>query len=246
MSEIVFGRNAVEEAFRSGKEIEKVYMQNTLRGEFEVLIRNLCKDRSIPLAKVPDAKLSELCGPRAVHQGVVAAMSQIAYADYREVIARAFEGGRNPLLVVLDSVTDVRNIGAVARSAWFFGADAIVLSGNISGRISEDAVKASAGAILSIPVCRESSVFRLISELQSLGVSVAASGLKSQTAPDQADLTVPVALLMGSEEKGLHFKVHEVADMTIKIPAGNDFDSLNVSVAAGILLYEAGRQRRQQ
>lgn len=243
MSDIIFGRNSVEEAFRSGKEIEKVFVLNSMRGEFEVYVRNICREKSVPLAKVPEQKLAELCGPRSAHQGVAAMISRINYVDYRDVISASFERGTDPLVVVLDSITDIRNIGAIARSAWFFGADCIILTGNISGSISEDAVKSSAGAILNIPVSREKSVFTTVSQLQSMGLKVVATALKSTLSPAESELSGPSAILMGSEEKGLHYKVLEVSDETVKIPSGNDFDSLNVSVAAGILLYEAIRQR---
>jgi len=243
MSDIIFGRNSVEEAFRSGKEIEKVYMLNSMRGEFEVFVRNICREKSVPLAKVPEQKLAELCGSKVAHQGVAALISKLHYADYRDVISSAYERGGTPFVIVLDSVTDIRNIGAIARSAWFFGADGIILTGNISGSISEDAVKSSAGAILNIPVSREKSVFTAISNLQAMGLKVVATALKTSLSPAECDLHGPLAILMGSEEKGLHYKVLEVADEAVRIPSGNDFDSLNVSVAAGILLYEAKRQR---
>lgn len=242
MTDLIFGKNAVIEAFDAGLDIEKVYVLNTIRGEFEVQIRNLCRDNNIPLVKVPEIKLNELSKYKA-HQGVVALISPIKYIDFKDIIANAFEKRQVPLIVVLDGVTDVRNIGAVCRSAYYFGADGIIISGNFAGRISEDTVKTSAGAILKLPVARVSSLLHLVSELQSLGLKVIATSLKDAVNPENSDLSVPTAIILGSEDKGLHYKVLEIVDEVIKIPAIGDFDSLNVSVAAGILLYESARQR---
>lgn len=244
MKDLIFGRNAVVEAFDADLDIEKVFMLNNIRGEFEVQIRNLCRDANIPLAKVPEIKLNELSKFKA-HQGVVAWISPIKYFDHKEIIASAFEKGQVPLIMVLDGVTDVRNIGAIARSSYYFGAHGIIISGNFAGRISEDTVKTSAGAILKIPVCRVSSLLHLVSDLQSMGLKVAATSLsKEAITPEKSDLTDPTALILGAEDKGLHYKVLEIVDEVIKIPALGEFDSLNVSVAAGILLYECSRQRQ--
>ncbi|MBK9255615.1 MAG: 23S rRNA (guanosine(2251)-2'-O)-methyltransferase RlmB [Saprospiraceae bacterium] len=242
MSDIIFGKNPVLEAFDAGADIEKIFMLSTLRGELEVSIRNLCRDRQIPLAKVPEVKLNELSKNRN-HQGVVAIISPVNFQNIKDVIALIYEEGNVPLIVIADGVNDVRNLGALARSAYFFGAHALVFSGNMTGRINEDTVKTSAGAILKIPVCRAQSLFNLISDLQNSGIHVVAAGLKSEKSVDKIDFKVPTALLLGSEEKGLHYKVYEVVDDVATIPAVNAFDSLNVSVAGGILLYEVVRQR---
>lgn len=242
MTDIIFGKNAVTEAFHAGMDIEKVFVLNNMRGEFEVQIRNLCKDNSVPLAKVPEVKLNEL-SKNKVHQGVVALISPIKYYDYKDIVAGAFEQGKVPLMIILDGVTDVRNIGAIARSAYYFGVDGLIISGNFAGRINEDTVKTSAGAILSLPVCRVSSLLNLVSDLQSLGLKVLATSLKDGIPTENADLKEPLAIILGAEDKGLHYKVLEIVDESIKIPSYNDFDSLNVSVAAGVLLYECTRQR---
>ena len=243
MSDIIFGKNAVTEAFHTCQDIEKVYVLNTLRGEYEVQIRNLCRDKNVPLAKVPEIKLDELTKNK-VHQGVVAQISPVSYIDYKDIVAAAFDRGESPLLIILDGVTDVRNIGAIARSTYFFGAHGMILSGSVGGRINEDTVKTSAGAILNLPVARASSLFNLISDLQSMGVKIVATSLKDAATPESIDMKEPMAILMGAEDKGLHYKVLEIVDEVIKIPSGNTFDSLNVSVAAGILLYECIRQRQ--
>jgi len=242
MPHLIYGKNAVLEAFESGVEIEKVFVLQSLRGELEVSLRNLCKDKNIPISKVPEVKLNELARDK-VHQGVVAYTSAIHYQDYTKLIASAFESGHAPLFVVLDSVTDVRNIGAIARSAYFFGADGLIISGNFTGRINEETVKASSGAILKLPVARANSIFNLISDLQSSGVQIIATSLKATQQPKDVDMTQPTALIMGSEDKGLHPKIYQVSDFDILIPGGETFDSLNVSVATGVLLYECQRQR---
>lgn len=243
MSDTIYGRNAVTEAFDAGLDIEKVFVLSSIRGEYEIQIRNLCKDANVPLAKVPEVKLNELSKYK-VHQGVVALISPIKYHDFKDVIASTMKEGKSPLVLVIDGVTDVRNVGAIARSAYYFGADAIIIAGNFAGRINEDTVKASAGAILRIPVCRVNSLLTLVSDLQSLGLKVIATSLKDAIEPEQSDLKEPLAIILGAEDKGLHYKVLEIVDEIIKIPAVSDFDSLNVSVAAGIFLYESAKQRR--
>ena len=246
MSDIIYGRNAVTEAFRASKDIEKVYMLNTIRGEYEIQIRKDCKQNNIPLAKVPEIKLNELTGHQAVHQGIVAIITPISYIDYKQMIKNASQDGKVPLLVIVDGVTDVRNIGAIARSSYFFGAQGMIIAGNTAGRINEDTIKASAGALMQLPVARAGSIFELISDLQSAGIVVAATSLKNAIPVDTCDLKEPLAIILGSEGKGLHYKILEIVDYNLEIQAANDFDSLNVSVAAGILLYEASRQRSQQ
>jgi 23S rRNA (guanosine2251-2'-O)-methyltransferase len=245
MSNIIIGRNAIIEAFGAGTDIEKVYVLNSVRGEFEVQIRQLCKEHNVPLAKVPEPKLNDLSKSRN-HQGVVALTSPISYVEYTDVIAQAFDAGRQPLLVVLDSITDVRNIGAIARSSYYFGVDGIIISGNFKGQINEDTIKASAGAIANMPISRANSLFNLMADLQSMGIQVVATSLTSNAIlPHESDLTMPTAILLGSEDRGIHPKALDVVDIVVKIPSSSDFDSLNVSVAAGIVLYECFHQRNR-
>lgn len=243
MTDIIYGRNAVLEAFESEYDIEKVYMLQSIRGEYEIEIRNICRNRNIPLAKVPEVKLNELIQHKGVHQGVVALISPIKYVDVDAIIDKAFESGTAPLLIIMDCVTDVRNIGAIARSAYFFGAHGLIITGNFSGRINDDTVKSSAGAILNLPIARVASLLHLVSDLQSRGLVVVASSLQNAVVPEKCDFTVPTAIILGAEDKGLHYKVLSIVDHVVRIPSGTDFDSLNVSVAGGILLYEALRQR---
>ena len=244
MTEIIFGKNPLLEAVESGLEIEKIFMLNTLRGETEIFFRQYCKNKNIPLAKVPEVKLNDLARNK-VHQGLVAIVSPVRYYQVSDILSQLFEQGKTPLLVVADNITDVRNIGSLARSAYFFGAHALIISGNASGRLNEDAVKASAGALLKIPVCRTQSVFNLVSELQSSGIMVYAAAITSDAlSPSDTDFRSPAAILLGSEDKGLNPKLYGVVDEVVAIPAANPFDSLNVSVAGSILLYEAQKQRK--
>ncbi|MBK8623191.1 MAG: 23S rRNA (guanosine(2251)-2'-O)-methyltransferase RlmB [Saprospiraceae bacterium] len=241
MSQLIFGKNPVLEAFGSGQNIEKVYILATLRGETEIKIRNLCKEHNIPLAKVPEIKLDDLTKKKN-HQGLVAMLSPVTYHTMEKVMKDVVD--TKGFMVILDNVTDVRNIGAIARSAYYFGASALVLSGNFSGQINEDTVKTSAGAILQIPICRTGSLLSVIADLQNQGIMTYATDVKGKIQPFEADYQHPTAIIMGAEEKGLHYKVLESADETIKIAGSGNFDSLNVSVATGILLYEISRQRK--
>ncbi|MFZ1703978.1 MAG: 23S rRNA (guanosine(2251)-2'-O)-methyltransferase RlmB [Saprospiraceae bacterium] len=240
MSQVIFGKNPVLEAFSSKQSIEKVYILATLRGELEIKIRHLCKEHNIPLAKVPEMKLGEL-SKKKLHQGLVAIISPVKYIDFEKMMDETIE--KNGCLVVLDNVTDVRNMGAIARSCYYFGVSGLVLSGNYSGQINEDTVKTSAGSILNLPLSRVNSLLSSIADLQNKGFQVVATDVKGTKKTNEIDFTLPTAIIMGAEEKGLHYKVLESADATVTIEGKGNFDSLNVSVATGILLYEVGRQR---
>lgn len=244
MSDIIFGKNPVLEAIKAKKDIEKIYVVATLRGELEITIRHWCKENNVPLAKIPELKMNEMCKSR-VHQGVAAIISPISYQDVFEVLSNEEATGKNPLLLILDSVTDIRNIGAVARSSLFFGASALVITGNFAGRINEEAVKSSAGALLKIPVCRYPSLLGLMASLQNKGVQLVGTALNATIEISEADYTSPTAFILGSEDKGLHYKVTENTDINIKINGTSSFDSINVSVAAGICMYECQRQRKK-
>jgi len=244
MSDIIFGKYPVLEALKAQKDIEKIYTVATLRGELEITIRQWCKENNVPLAKVPEIKMNEICKSK-VHQGVAAVISPITYQDIFKVLSDEEKEEKTPLLLILDSVTDIRNIGAVARSALFFGASALVITGNFAGRINEEAVKSSAGALLKIQVCRYPSLLALMASLQNKGVQLIGTMLNASVEISEADFNMPTAFILGSEDKGLHYKVTENTDLNVKIHGASDFDSINVSVAAGICLYECQRQRKK-
>lgn len=242
MSTLIYGHHPVAEAIRAGRAVEKVFFQQGLRGEVEKEMRHLCKEYNVPLQVVPREKLDRLV--RGNHQGVAAWLSLVEYQQLEDVVPFVFEQGAVPLLVLLDSVTDVRNFGAICRSAECAGAHAVVVPQSGAAPANEEAMKASAGALARIRLCRVRSLFTAVEWLQASGVQVIATALGARSKPlYEADLTLPTAILMGSEGQGVHPKLVKMADAAVRIPQATDFDSYNVSVAAGIMLYEALRQR---
>jgi len=238
----VFGRHPVIEAINSGKTIDKVLLQQDAAGEMAREIRKLCKEKFIPLQMVPKERLNRFV--RGNHQGVMCWLSLIEYQSLEDLLPSIYEKSEVPLLLLLDGVTDVRNFGAIARSAEVFGAHAIVIPRKKSAQITPDAIKTSAGALLEIPVCRESSIIAAIEFLQQSGVQVYASDLKSRREMKELDLTVPCAMIIGAEDRGVSRSLLQVVDKTFLIPQAGKTDSLNVSVATGIMMYEAMSQRK--
>lgn len=232
----IYGRNPIIEALNQGKGLERVYLKDNMTGELEKEIRNLCKQHQIPLKRVPNIKLDKMVNSRN-HQGVVALMSLIEYQLLENVIPHLYEQGENPKIVVLDNITDIRNIGAIARSCEVLGAHALVLSGKNSGYINEDAVKTSAGALFRLPVCRERTSLDVIQILDSHGIKIVGTSLRGKESLS-GHLAGPVAIIMGSEYDGLHITIENKCHQLVKIPQVGSIDSLNVSVAAGIMLYE--------
>ncbi|WP_353480053.1 23S rRNA (guanosine(2251)-2'-O)-methyltransferase RlmB [Haliscomenobacter sp.] len=240
-SEIVYGRHPVVDAIKSGWTVDKVVMQQGIRGEFEKEIRHLTKEYEVPLQVVPKERLNKLVGGN--HQGVVAFISPIPFQRLEDILPDVFEKGQNPLIVLLDGITDVRNFGAIGRSAEVFGAHALVISSKKSAQVNAEAVKTSAGALTIIPVCREKSMVGAIELLKLSGVKVYVSDLNAKASLSEMDWTIPVALVIGSESEGITSAVAALADNRFIIPQLGQTDSLNASVAAGIILYEATRQR---
>lgn len=240
----IYGHHPVTEAIRAGKAVEKVYFQQGERGEVEKEIRHLTKEYGIPLQVVPKEKLNKMV--RGQHQGVVAYLSLVEYQSIEDILPLVFESGETPLLVMLDSITDVRNFGAICRSAECAGVHAVIVPQAGSALANEEAMKASAGALARIRICRVRSLFSTLEWLQECGVQVVATALSNRSQPlYEADFSTPTAILMGSEGDGVHPKLLKMSDQVVKIPQVTDFDSYNVSVAAGIVLYEALRQRQQ-
>lgn len=241
-SSTIYGRNPVVEALDNNMQIEKVFLQNNLHGEFEVLIRNKCKKQNIPLTKVPSRKLNDLSKSNN-HQGVLAFISPVAYTNVEKLVPLLFDQGKIPLLIVLDGVTDVRNMGAIARCAKVFGAHGIVVPAKGTARVSDEMVKSSSGAILDIPICRENSLLVALETMQMQGLTVYATDIHAKKTIAEQDLKGPIAIILGSEDLGVSKKAIQIADDSIKIPQVDKFDSLNVSVASGIILYEVLLQR---
>ncbi len=238
----VFGRHPVIEAINSGKTIDKVLLQQDAAGEMAREIRKLCKEKFIPLQMVPKERLNRFV--RGNHQGVMCWLSLIEYQSLEDLLPTIYEKSEVPLILLLDGVTDVRNFGAIARSAEVLGAHAIVIPRKKSAQITPDAIKTSAGALLEIPVCREPSIIAAMEFLQQSGVQVYASDLKSRREMKDLDFTVPCALIIGAEDRGVSRSLLQVVDKTFLIPQVGKTDSLNVSVATGIMMYEAMSQRK--
>ena len=241
-SNMIFGIHPLLEALEAGREIDKVMMRRGLRTEESARILALSRERSIPVQFVPEERLGRLT--QRQHQGVIAFISEIEYTPLEELVARVYEEGRAPFIVLLDGLTDVRNFGAIARTAECAGVDALVIPERGSVSVTADAVKTSAGALHRIPVCRVSSIAAAVGLLQSSGVRVVAASEKAEERYTETALQLPLGLVMGAEDHGVSTDVLRMADSITRIPQVGVIGSLNVSVAAGILIYEAVRQEQ--
>jgi len=237
-----FGIRPLIEALEKGEKPEKVLLQQGLHGENYQQLFQLIRREKIPYQMVPAEKLNRVT--RKNHQGVIAYISLIAYQPLHQLLPMIYEQGELPLLVLLDRVTDVRNLGAIARSAECFGAHAIVIPDKGSAPVNADAIKTSAGALSRLPVCREGNILETIAFLKESGIKVIAATEKGSNPLYSADMTGPVAVIMGSEDKGISTAILRMADQTVSIPMKGSIASLNVSVAAGILLSEIHHQRQ--
>lgn len=229
------------DALKEGKALEKIYLQNNLGGKELTELVKLAEQNNIPVNKVPEAKLNAF--NVTAHEGCVAMLSKIQYQDLQEVISFVVEKGEVPLFLLLDGITDIRNIGGIARTAYCTGVNAIVIPDKGVGMLNEDAILTSAGALEKLPVCRVNSLLKAIDDLHLNGVKVLASEMTASKNVFELDFKVPVAIIMGSEEKGIYPALMKACDEKFKIPMANDFESLNVSVATGMILYEAMKQR---
>ncbi len=239
--DFVFGKQPLVEAMKAGRTFEKVFLLKSASGEFVEELFAYCNERNLSVQRVPMEKLNRLT--RKNHQGVVAQLALIEYYQVQDIVAHAFDQGEMPLLVMLDGVTDVRNLGAIARSAACTGAHALIIPMKGTAMVNADAMKASAGALQSLPVCKVSSLERCIRELKNLGLKIVATALDNSSLIHDTDLDGPLCVIMGSEDLGVHKKHLVLADEALTIPMVGEFDSYNVSVATGIVLYEVIRQR---
>ena len=240
-NQMVFGIRAVVEAIRSDKEIEALYIQRGIGGGLLNELRELMVEYNITAQHVPVEKLNRLTMKN--HQGVVAFISPIIYQKVEDIIPQVFEKGEVPLILVLDAITDVRNMGAIARTAECAGVHAIVIPAKGSAQINPDAIKTSAGALYKIPVCRHDNFIQTVRFLQESGLQLVCCTEKTKEFIYTPDYTVPTAIIMGSEEDGVRNEIIRISDHLAKIPMYGEIESLNVSVATGIILYEAIRQR---
>lgn len=240
-NQLIYGRHPVIDAIQSGQTIDKVLLQQGTRGDLEKEIRQLSRQYGFPVQMVPKEKLNKIV--RGNHQGIIGFVSLVPYYKLEDVLPGIFERSQTPLLILLDGITDVRNFGAIARSAELAGAQALVTSLKGSAQINADAMKTSAGALSKIPVCRETSIMAAVELLQLSGIRVLASDLQATKAVFEMDFTQPTAVIVGSEGEGVNQALLRKADELFLIPQVGTTDSFNVSVATGIILYEAMRQR---
>lgn len=240
-SSLVIGRQAVVNALQEGRPLDRIYLDNKVEGATINEIKKLALQQAIPVNYVPVAKLNGFNVQG--HEGVLAQLARVQYQNLQDVVSMVVESGETPLFLILDGITDIRNIGGIARTAWCCGVHAIIIPDKGVGALNEDAILTSAGALEKIAVCRVTSLMKAVDELHLNGIKVFASEMTAEKTIDKADFTEPCAIVMGSEEKGIYPALLKICDEKIKIPMHGDFESLNVSVATGMILYEAMKQR---
>jgi 23S rRNA (guanosine2251-2'-O)-methyltransferase len=238
---IIIGRQPVIEALEAGRLIDKILLQSNVSGDVIAKIKQLARERHVPVQVVPAEKLNGYT--RSHHQGCIALAAVITYMELQQVIDHVVASGAVPLFLMLDGVTDVRNIGGLARTAVCCGAHALIIPDKGVGALNEEAIKASAGALEKIQVCRVSSLLKAIDELHLNGIKVFVSAMQREQQLEDTDFTGPSCVVMGSEGRGVQSYISKAADEQFSIRMAGDFDSFNVSVAAGIILYQAMRQR---
>jgi 23S rRNA (guanosine2251-2'-O)-methyltransferase len=240
-SSLVIGRNAVIEAIKAGQQLERVYLDNNANGTDINELKKQAAIHSIPVNYVPTVKLNSF--NIQDHEGCVAMIAKVQYQDLQDVISFVTEKGEAPLFIILDGITDIRNIGGIARTAYCTGVHAIIIPDKGVGALNEDAVLTSAGALEKIPICRVNSLMKTVDDLHLNGIKVYASDMKADKNVEDCELKEPCAIVLGSEEKGIYPALLKICDERIKIQMKGGFESLNVSVATGIILYEAMKQR---
>ncbi|MDF2187777.1 23S rRNA (guanosine(2251)-2'-O)-methyltransferase RlmB [Paraflavitalea sp. CAU 1676] len=240
-SAMIIGRQPIIEAIQSGRPIDKILFQRNVTGDAIGTIRQLAREQNIPIQQVPPEKLNGLT--KANHQGCIAIAGLVQYLDLQQVIDHVVGAGETPLFVMLDGVTDVRNIGAIARTAVCCGAQALIIPDKGVGALNEEAMKSSAGALEKIHVCRVNSLMKAVDSLHLNGIKVFAAEMTATKMVFDLPLTEPACVIMGSEDKGVFPGLLKICDEVFKIPMAGDFESLNVSVAAGMILYESMKHR---
>ncbi len=239
--DFIFGLRPVIEAIEAGKTIDKIFLQNALQGPIYTELKALLAKHKIRPNYVPIEKLNRFT--RKNHQGVVAFISDVPFYKIEEVLPQIFENGKTPFLLILDRLTDVRNFGAICRTAECVGIDAVIIPEKGASPINSDAIKTSAGAIYNIKICKENNLAHVVDYLQQSGVQVFAATEKAQKLIYEVQFTDPCAIVMGNEETGISKEVLHHSDEKIKLPIEGKTQSLNVSVACGAILYEAMRQK---
>lgn len=240
-SQVIYGTHPVLEALSSGVNIDRIYIDKTHRGAMVDEILGLCRDAGVVVNMVPVFKLDRIT--RKNHQGIIAYTALVEYQSVNEIISAAFENGEMPLILLLDGITDVRNFGAIARTAECAGVHAIVIGTKDAAPINEDAIKTSSGALMRIPVCRERNLKRTLQDFTEYGLSVFACSEKGAKSIYEVPLNVPAAIVLGAEDTGISAELLRQCDEIVRIPMAGQTASLNVSVASGIVLFESLRQR---
>ena len=240
-NEMIFGVRAVLEALDAGKEIDKILVKRDIQSELSRELFAALKGRTIPVQRVPVEKLNRIT--RKNHQGVIAFISAVEYASIETVVPTLFEEGKNPLLVLLDGITDVRNFGSIARTCDCAGVDAIIIPSHGSVTVNADAVKTSAGALHTLPVCREKNITETIKYLKASGLRIVCATERGTMNYTQSDLNAPLCIIMGAEDTGIPAEHLALCDDWVSIPQYGKIESLNVSVATAVILYECVRQR---
>ncbi len=240
---MVFGLHPVIEAINNGKTIDSLFIQTGLKGEIYAELKDLTRTYNISSKQVPVDRLNRFT--RKNHQGIVAFISPIDFHRIEDLLPKLYEEGKTPLLLILDRITDVRNFGAIVRTAECTGVDAIIIPKKNTAPINADAIKTSTGAIYNIPICKESDLKSVIEYIQDYGVQVVAASEKTNQTLYDLNMKNPTAIIMGSEENGVSLSYIKVAQETARLPMYGKIGSLNVSVACGAFLYECIRQRME-
>jgi 23S rRNA (guanosine2251-2'-O)-methyltransferase len=238
---LIGGIHSVINAIKNGEQLERIYLQNNISSEEADELKRIAAEFEVPINKVPFEKIRNfnLENPK----GCIAVKSKIKYQNLQDVISLIVENGETPLLLMLDGITDIRNIGALARTAYCCGVHAIVIPEKGVGALGEDAITTSAGALENIAICRVKTLHNAIDEIHLNGIKIFASEMTATENVFDIDFKEPCAIIMGSEDKGIQSSLYKLCDAKFKIPMQNKFESLNVSVAAGMILYEAMKQR---
>ncbi len=240
---LILGKQSIIDALTSGQALDRIYISNGLYGKLIEDITLVAKNHKIPIFKVPIEKLNSF--NVFDHGGFVATISKVQYQDLQQIISFVVERGEAPLFIMLDGITDIRNIGGIARTSYCTGVHALIIPDKGVGALNEDAVLTSAGALEKIAVCRVDSLIKTVEALHLNGIKVIASEMTATKKVFETKMTEPLCIILGSEEKGIDPGLKKICDEAFTIPMAGNFESLNVSVAAGIILYEAMKQRMQ-
>ncbi|UZR95645.1 23S rRNA (guanosine(2251)-2'-O)-methyltransferase RlmB [Chondrinema litorale] len=238
---LIYGIHSISEALEAGKEVDKILLQRGLKNDSLKALSSKAASLGIPVSQVPLEKLNKLT--KKNHQGIVGFLSAITYSSLDHIISELYTNGKEPFILILDRVTDVRNFGAIARTAECSGIHAIVIPAKGSAQVGPDAVKTSAGALNHIPVCRVQNLKQTVKFLQDSGLHVVACTEKTSSTIYDADFKKPCAIVMGSEEDGISDDILRISDELASIPMFGKIGSLNVSVATSVIIYEAIRQK---